>query len=117
MRRLALCTGLPHSTVHKALTHPGLHVAVAIGLALADEVLQSESDSDRETYLDDVDRQITDLWRAACQEGAPPTGLTVCAAAERAWADMVRPIWGWRDPRRGLSDGALCCPPPCAPTW
>lgn len=97
VRRLAECTGLPHSTVHKALTHPdlpGLHVAVAIGLALADEVLQSESDTDRETYLDDVDRQITDLWRAASQEGAPPTDLTVRAAVERAWADMARPLWG-----------------------
>ncbi|WP_331737275.1 hypothetical protein [Streptomyces sp. NBC_00019] len=97
VRRLAECTGLPHSTVHKALTHPdlpGLHAAVAIGLALADEVLQSESDTDRETYLDDVDRQITDLWRAASQEGAPPTGLTVRAAVERAWAVMARPLWG-----------------------
>lgn len=96
VRRLAESTGLPHSTVHKALTHPdlpGLHVAVAIGLALADEVLQSESDTDRETYLDGVDRQITDLWRAASQEGAPPTDVTVRAAVERAWADMARPRW------------------------
>ncbi|WP_159403661.1 hypothetical protein [Streptomyces sp. NRRL S-646] len=64
VRRIAALAELSHSTGHKALTRrdlPDLHVIVAIGLALADEVCVADSDFDRDAYLDGIDRRMTEL--------------------------------------------------------
>ncbi|WP_331720529.1 hypothetical protein OG851_42945 (plasmid) [Streptomyces sp. NBC_00161] len=84
---------LPHSTVHKALTGtelPSLHVAMAIGLVLANSV----PTADRDRHLDRVHERIHQLWNDAAAEGRPPNRETLKAAVEKTWAEFSR-VEGW----------------------
>ncbi|WP_331740614.1 hypothetical protein OG323_37905 (plasmid) [Streptomyces cyaneofuscatus] len=94
LRNIAERCRQPHSTVPKALTGqdlPSLHVAMAIGLALA----RAARSDDQEATQDHVDGQIERLWQTAAQEGKPPSAESLRIAVRECWTEFAQGKGEW----------------------